>query len=314
VLGIARLLLDAGADPDEGYLWSGQPYPFTVLTGVFGEGELGPLRQPRHPHWRPLARLLLEAGADPNDTQTLYNRMFNPDNDHLALLFEYGLGTGDGGPWRARMPDLLDTPAGSLRAQLRWAVEHDFADRVRLLAEHGVDVRSAYDDGRTPLELAELSGNAGIAAYLRAQGAAPATADPVSELIAAAMRGDADAVARLRAGHPGVVDTARRARPGLVVWAAGNGRAGVAALLLDLGFDVNARGRGDAPVEEEWETALHYAAARGDTGLAELLLARGADPDARDARFHATPLGWARYHHHEEVVELLAPRTADTGD
>jgi hypothetical protein len=48
VLGAARMLLHAGADPNAGYLWHGLPTPFTVLTGVFGEGELGPVRQPRH--------------------------------------------------------------------------------------------------------------------------------------------------------------------------------------------------------------------------------------------------------------------------
>ena len=42
VLDAARMLLKAGADPNAGYLWHGLPTPFTVLTGVFGEGELGP--------------------------------------------------------------------------------------------------------------------------------------------------------------------------------------------------------------------------------------------------------------------------------
>ena len=111
VLTSARLLLDAGADPNAGYLWHGLPTPFTVLTGAFGEGELGPVRQPRHPHSLALARLLLQAGADPNDGQALYNRMFEPGNDHLELLFEFGLGTGDGGPWRRRLGAALDSPA-----------------------------------------------------------------------------------------------------------------------------------------------------------------------------------------------------------
>ena len=83
VLTLARLLLDAGADPNEGYLWHGMPPPFTLLTGAFGHGELGPDNQPPHPHSNELARMLLDAGADPGDAQALYNRMFEPDDDHL---------------------------------------------------------------------------------------------------------------------------------------------------------------------------------------------------------------------------------------
>lgn len=49
VLGAARLLLAVGANPNAGYLWHGYTSPFTVLTGVLGEGELGPVRQPPHP-------------------------------------------------------------------------------------------------------------------------------------------------------------------------------------------------------------------------------------------------------------------------
>jgi hypothetical protein len=150
VLASARILLGAGADPNAGYLWHGLPTPFTVLTGVFGEGELGPQRQPRHPHALALARLLLEAGADPNDGQALYNRMFEPGNDHLELLFEFGLGAGDGGPWRARLDDALDTPEQLVRGQLAWAITHGMTERVRLLAEHGTDLVAPFPDGTLP--------------------------------------------------------------------------------------------------------------------------------------------------------------------
>ena len=111
-----------------------------MLTGVFGEGELGPVRQPRHPHSLALGRLLLQAGADPNDGQALYNRMFEPGNDHLELLFEFGLGTGDGGPWRRRLGDAVDTPAAMLRGELAWAITHGMTERVRLLVSHGADL------------------------------------------------------------------------------------------------------------------------------------------------------------------------------
>jgi ankyrin repeat protein len=304
VLAIARLLLDAGADPNEGYLWHGQPYPFTLLTGVFGEGELGPERQPRHPHSLALARLLLDAGAEPNDSQTLYNRMFRPGDDHLELLFEYGLGGGDGGVWRRRLGDALAPPSELLRDQLKWAIAHGMPERVRLLVRHGVDVVSTFD-GHTPAGLAVLNGDAEIAEYLVSRGSPPAGLDPAGELVGAALRADRHAVERLRVEHPDALAEARRRRPGLIVWASARGRAESVALLAELGFDVNALGRGDAPVAGEWETALHHAAAHGDLELAELLLSLGADTGIHDARFGSTPAGWAAHFGHESMVALL---------
>ncbi|MDG4830313.1 hypothetical protein O7627_13490 [Solwaraspora sp. WMMD1047] len=322
VLAVARQLLDAGADPNEGYLFDALPSPFTLLTGVFGHGELGRHRQPPHPHWRALARLLLDAGADPNDAQTLYNRMFDPDDSHLELLFEYGLGAGDGGPWKHRIEE-LDTPARMLRVQLRWAVEHQQPARVRLLVEHGVDFRSPFEgagpawslgDGRTPVELAHLNGDTEIAYYLVAQGAAPPGPDPVRELIAAVFRADRSGLDRIRTAHPDVVDQARRSRPGLVVWAATRAPTEAVVMLVELGFDVNAYGRGDAPVEEEWETALHHSAVNGNVALTRRLLDLGADPNLRDHRFDGTPLDWARHFHQSSTAALLEPVTAPQPD
>ncbi|MEH1125361.1 ankyrin repeat domain-containing protein [Micromonospora sp. CPCC 206061] len=318
VLATARRLLDGGADPNEGYLFDALPSPFTLLTGVFGHGELGPQRQPRHPHWRALGRLLLDAGADPNDAQTLYNRMFSSDDSHLELLFEYGLGSGDGGPWKARIAG-LGTPAQLLRVQLRWAVEHHQPARVRLLVEHGVDFRSRFEgggpawspgDGRTPVELAHVNGDTEIADYLVAQGATPPSPDPVRDLIAAAFRADRSTVDQIRVAHPDALAEARRSRPGLMVWAATQASAETVTLLAELGFDVNAYGRGDAPVEAAWETALHHSAANGNVELTRRLLDLGADPDLRDERFDGTPLDWARHLHQMPTAALLEPVTA----
>jgi len=310
VLTSARLLLEAGADPNAGYLWHGLPTPFTVLTGVFGEGELGPVRQPRHPHSLALGRLLLEAGADPNDGQALYNRMFGPGNDHLELLFEFGLGTGDGGPWKARMGDALDTPERMLRGELSWAISHGMTERVRLLAEHGVDVVSPLPDGTTPAECAAVTGHPDLVRFLAGRGAAAPDLGPEQRFVAAALAADQAALGELLAARPGLAAAVRAARPALIVWAAAQGQPGSVELLAGLGFDVNAKGRSDVPSDQPWQTALHVAAGEGRLDLARTLLRLGADPGLRDQRFGSTPLGWARYFGQHELVELLEPVTA----
>ncbi|MFC1411691.1 ankyrin repeat domain-containing protein [Streptacidiphilus sp. N1-12] len=304
-LGCARLLLGAGADPHEGYLWHGLPTPFTLLTGAFGAGELGPERQPGHPDSLALARLLLDAGADPSDGQTLYNRMFGSDDSHLRLLFEYGLGQGDGGVWKARLGDALDTPQEMLRGQLGWAVNHRLGARVRLLTEHGVDVRTPLADGRTPAERARRNGDPELVAYLVAHGAETPAPDPVEALLGAALAGDATEVAALCAAHPTAAAGARAARPSAMVWAAAHDGPGAMRILAELGFDVNALGRSDIPSDQPWETALHRAAGDGDVASVRLLLELGADPAIRDRRFDGTALDWARHFGHGAVEAAL---------
>jgi ankyrin repeat protein len=320
VLETARLLLRHGADANAGYLWCGHAPPFTVLTGALGQGEQGPVRQPPHPHQHALARLLLDAGADSNDGQALYNRMFEPGNDHLELLFEYGLGKGDGGPWRARLPDAIASPRDMVRGQLAWAVSHDMLDRTQLLVRHGVEIAgpltgdNGMSGGRTPVELARLCGYSRIAEYLVSAGAPDVDFGTADAVVAAAMVADRDAVSRIIASEPGVVDAVRANRPALIMRAAVAGRLDSVALLVELGFDVNALGRQDAPVEQPWETPLHHAASTGDVALARLLLSLGADPNVRDRRFDSAPLGWARHFDQPEMAALLEPLTASDED
>jgi hypothetical protein len=314
------LLLRHGADANAGYLWCGHAPPFTVLTGALGQREQGPVRQPPHPHQHALARLLLDAGADSNDGQALYNRMFEPGDDHLELLFEYGLGKGDGGPWRARLPDAIASPRDMVRGQLAWAVSHDMLDRTQLLVRHGVEIAgpltgdNGMSGGRTPVELARLCGYSRIAEYLVSAGAPDVDFGTADAVVAAAMVADRDAVSRIIASEPGVVDAVRANRPALIMRAAVAGRLDSVALLVELGFDVNALGRQDAPVEQPWETPLHHAASTGDVALARLLLSLGADPNVRDRRFDSAPLGWARHFDQPEMAALLEPLTASDED
>jgi hypothetical protein len=314
VLGTARLLLEAGADPNAGYLWHGLLSPFTVLTGVFGGGEAGPARQPHHPHALSLARLLLDAGADPNDAQALYNRMFEPDDDHLVLLFAFGLGRGDGGPWRARIGEGHPSPADLVRAQLAWAVTHGMTDRVRLLAAHGVDLVTPFDGGATPAARALTTGHPELAAELVRLGAPEPELSPAAAVVAAVLAADRGRVEDVTLRHPGVAEQVRDRRPGLMAWAAAAGRPGSVELLVELGFDVNARGRTDVPGNQPWQTALHKAAEDGNLELARTLLRLGADPDLTDQRFGGTPLDWAHHFDRTEMIKLLEPVTGVAAD
>jgi hypothetical protein len=188
-------------------------------------------------------------------------------------------------------------------------------ERARLLVGHGVDFRSPLTAGvaagRTPLELARLCGYPRIAGYLSAEGAAEAEFGPVDEFVAAALMADRVAAARLAGADPTVIDAVRARHPALIMRAAVAKRLDAVRLLAELGFDVNALGRQDAPVDQPWETPLHHAASVGDVGLAGLLISLGADPDLRDRRYDSTPLGWARYFEQPATVELLEPVTSD---
>ncbi len=300
---VARLLLDHGADPNVGYLWEGLVPPFTALTGVFGHGEKG---APPHPDETALARLLLERGADPNDDQTLYNRRWSPDDRWLELRFEFGLGTGDGGPWARLLGDRLASPRQMLENALVAAAHHGFADRVRLLLAHGVDpagtgTQHPARGGRTPIDEAALLGHLEIVDLLAAAGT-ELGGDEVDRFVSISMAGDRARAVELRSADPTLVERAIERRPDQLIRAAEQNRLGAVALPIELGFDVNARSR-TAPLRE--------AAMHGNVEMIRLLLGRGADPNMRDREFDARPAGWAEHHGMTAAQALLAPLTDD---
>jgi ankyrin repeat protein/ketosteroid isomerase-like protein len=297
-VAVARLLLEHGADPNAGYLWEGLIPPFTALTGALGGG--GDL--PKHEEELTLARLLLQAGADANDGQALYNQGWGPSpgEDWLQLLFEFGLGTGDGGPWRRLLGDRQDSPPKMLEDLLIAAASHGLTDRVRRLLARGVDpegreITHPIYEGRSPVEEAALNGHLDIVSLLVDAGASWEH-DQVDELVATAMAGNRDTVERMLAADPGVRQRAIERCPDQLVRAAEQNRYDAVALLIELGFDVNARSR-TAP--------LHEAAMRGNLPVIRLLLDHGADPNIHDTGYDATPAGWAEHHDQREAQQLL---------
>jgi ankyrin repeat protein len=151
------------------------------------------------------------------------------------------------------------------------------------------------------LRYAELEGHDDIAQLLRSRGAVPeqATDDEEVAFVRACIRGDRDAAAAMVREQPRFVQ-----RPHLLFEAAKRNRTDVLALLLDLGAPVNVQ-------ERDGRTALHEAAASNTRDAAALLLERGADADRRESQFQATPLGFASYHDHREMIDLLTPHSRD---
>jgi len=295
-LEAARLLLKIGADPNAGFLWD-RHYLFTALTGVFGEGESGPLHQPEHQYCYQLARVLLEAGADPNDSQTLYNRMFTGGTAHLELLFKFGLGERKKSIWAKRLGDLQGSPEEMLQQQMAWAAKYNQVARMNLLIEHGVDVKAPDTRfQRTPYELALMNGNYEIAQLLIQHGAKKADLNDIDAFSAACLNGDASQAKMLLQKDPTLLTRPGIERAELLNLAAESNKQNAVRLMVELGFDLNERKR---------TAALHLAAAGGNLEMVKLLIELGADPWVRDEEFNATPLGWAEYGERNEVAEFL---------
>ncbi len=301
-LPAARELVRRGADVNAFFLDAGQ-YRFTVLTGVFGEGEAGKDRQPPHPEYEAFARLLLDAGAEANDSQALYNRMFERDDTCLKLLIEYGLSARDKNNWLVREDGkFVENTQTVFDYQLAWALEHRMSERVRLLVEHGADVLKVVN-GRTPFEWARLSGDNELAMYLVRKGAVAVRLKPEDWAYIQVKIGgiDAEQIRKIFQQMSGRRDleiavAMQQVHPAMLHDAAGENDLEAVRRMLALGLDVNAMTS---------RTPLHEAALHGHMEMAKLLIEHGANTTIRDPNFHAPPIGWADYNGKDEMVAFL---------
>lgn len=294
-LEVGELLIERGADPNAHYMWGGQ-YKFTALTGLFGQGESGPVRQPEHPEFVAFARLLLDAGANPNDSQAAYNRMFLPDNTCLELLLEYGLSRNDKNNWLLQENDkLVPHPGKTMHYQLIWALKRGMTERAKLLVDHGVDVNKS-EDGRTPYEWAQLGGDRELAEYLVANGATATQLSDADTFRGACMSADRDLAETMLRQKPELIADVLEAHPELIHDAAGSNNLAAVSLMLELGLDVN---------HMTSTTPLHSAAWSGHIDMVKLLIENGADTTLRDLNHFSPPIGWAIYNGQHDMVAFL---------
>ncbi|MCY4129146.1 MAG: ankyrin repeat domain-containing protein [Gammaproteobacteria bacterium] len=293
---VIQLLLSRGANPNAHYRWGGI-YTFSALTGIFGEGERGPVNQPEHKDFRTLAKFLLDSGADPNDSQALYNRMFRPDNTALQILLNYGL-TKDHvcNWWASSNGNLIPNPEKTLDYQLQWAVKNNFADRVDLLLEHGADPQQKLkNDGRLT-KIARTRGFNKVADSLEQHGGRAYKLKKLELFLNHCLNAEERSARIMLEDNPNLIKRANKQRPNVMNDAATLGNLDGIELMIELGFSVHGN---------SFDTPLHHAAHNGHLELVKRLLDHGAILQQRDAFYFSTPVGWAQAGSKDDIVDYL---------
>lgn len=283
ILATAKLLVERGADPNATYTSPAADCGFPALYAAIAVSKN-----------LALARLLLEAGANPNDSQSAYHAAEHDDTAALELLARHGLSHAElsyclfhkidfaseaGVRWFVEHGADVNRPhprAGE--SKLHWAIKRTCsAATIELLLAHGADPNARTQDGftafpriraLTPLDLSERLGRTEISALLRKHGAARALTTSLDDFVGACARGDRTTARRLLDAEPDLMQRLGDEDRALATHVAQQNNAAGVELMLELGFDANARGWGDL-------TPLHWAACRGNRPLVRALLARG---------------------------------------
>ena len=294
---VVNTLLDRGANPNAHYRWGGI-YLFSALTGICGEGERGPINQPQHPDYPALAERLLELGANCNDTQSLYNRMFQRDNSCLKLLLESGLNSNHHCNWyETRNRRLVKNSVKTLDYQLHWAVKKNHIERTQLLLEHGADPNQKIPGSGRLSKFSRRKGYNEIADALERHGAKPYRLKKVEKFLNHCLSNDESSAKKMLSDDPELVNKAQRRIPDAMCDAAEINLAEPIELMLKLGFNVHGSGH---------QTPIHQAAHNGHLDLVKRLLTAGASLSRRDPFYCSTPLGWAQAGDKTEVIEYLS--------
>jgi ankyrin repeat protein len=234
---LTKLLLDAGADPNDGE---------SLYHSLEGPG---------------CTRLLLEHGARIAGSNALYHALDFDDAATLELLLRHGADPNE----PARNPPLTDW--GS---PLLWAIKRRRSRRhVEALLTAGADPSVTMPSRTSAYRLALQLGLGEIAQLLDEKG----RAEPISEeeqFIAACARGDEVEARRIRSGRPDLPGSLPQAQlrslPDMVAEGGDEG----ARLMVTLGWPIAVRG-GD------WNaSALNLAVFRGNAELTRFLLEHGA--------------------------------------
>ncbi|MDO1580729.1 ankyrin repeat domain-containing protein [Rhizobium oryzicola] len=235
---LTQMLLDAGADPND------------------GESLYHSLERPD------CTLVLLRHGARIDGTNALRRALDMKEATALELLLAHGADPNEApgqGPTKTWGAPLLRAIA------IRCSTRH-----IEALLAAGADPRACTADGVSAYRLALRVGLVDVADLLKAAGAAE-TLSPKDEFIAACSRGDLTAALQLQQRHPelpaALAESELRLLPDAAAW----GATEAVMTMVQCGWPLSAKG-GD------WNaTALNHALIRGDANLTRFLLTHGAN-------------------------------------
>ena len=255
---LVQVLLDAGADPNDG----------VTLPMAASAGDI------------PLLEALLAHGA------SVDQRWATDGSTALYAILQWSR-TSDGVLWLlAHGADPNAVFAENGETPLHAAARAWDVPVVETMVTRGADISRRRNDGRTPYAVAELNGNRAVAEWLLAHGAAPELS-AVDRLVSACSRGDRAAVDALLAKNPGLKNEITDDHYIAFHQAAERNDMRALEAMLVAGFDPN---RPDAGIGK---TVLHSAAGEGWPEVVRVLLAHGASVHIRDREFNGQPLVWA---------------------
>jgi hypothetical protein len=250
--GITRLLLEHGADPNDGETPYHAPegYDNTVVELLLKSGRL----DERSKSW------MLARKADWHD------------HEGMKLVLEYGANPNFVPHWGNNA--------------FQHAVTRDNGEiMLRMLLEHGADpfVVSSRE-GRNAIQMAVRRGRGDLFKLLDELGVDPRLTG-VERLMEGCARGDGKKAQALAREEPALREELIREGGSLLGAFAGVGNAEGVRCLLDLGVPVDALYPGDRYFDTAPDsTALHVSAWRGWLETTRLLLERGAPVNARDGK------------------------------